>query len=82
MRVETLGSEATAAGFDERIGGGPSRSAEVERDAGRPTDPSRVHELGAMVDPDRCRQSHLSPDSFRHLDDVIAAEGEAPVGSA
>jgi hypothetical protein len=33
MRLETLGSEATAGGFDEGVGGGLFRSAEVEPDA-------------------------------------------------
>ena len=35
------------------------------------------HKLSALVDSDRCRQSHLSPDPVQHLDDICAAEGEA-----
>ena len=51
---------------------GFSRSREVERDAALVSPQIEIarHKLSALVDPDRCRQSYFSPDSFQHLDNI------------
>ena len=78
MRIQALGAELAVERFDEGVVGRFARPGEVERDAAlvRPQIQIARHKLGALVDADGCRESHLSPDSFQHLHHISAAEVE------
>jgi hypothetical protein len=39
------------------------------------------HKLGALVDPDRCREAHFSADSFKHFHNVSTSKAEARLHS-
>ena len=66
MSVQALCSEATVECFDERIVGRPSRPREVQRDTALVSPQIQIarDKLGALVDPDRGRQSNRWPELF------------------
>ena len=76
MRIQTFSAEPTIERLDEGIVGRLPRPREVECHAAliRPQIQIAGYKLSAEIDTDRRRQSHFSPDSFQHLDDIGAAE--------
>jgi len=79
MGVQTFCPEAAIERFDEGVVGRLAWPGEVEHDASliRPQVQVALDKFGALIDPDRCRESYLPADPFEHLDNVDAAEGEA-----
>ena len=76
--IEAFLPEASVERFDEGIVCGFAGPGEVQRDAvsiGPNVKISR-HELAALIDADRRRESHCIADSFQDLHDIGAAEGE------
>src|SRR6516162_9438252 len=76
--IEAFLPEASIERFDEGIVCGFAGPGEVQRDAaliGPDVKISR-HELAALIDTDRRRESHCIADSFQDLHDIGAAEGE------
>ena len=74
--VETFLTEASVERLDECVVGGLAGPGEVQRDAalvGPDVEIAR-HELGALIDTDRRRESHFIADSFQYLHDIGAAE--------
>ena len=79
VRVQTFRSEASVERFNECVVGWLPWSREVEYDAALISLQVQItrDELGALIDPDRRREPHLSADLFKHLHNISAAEGEA-----
>ncbi len=77
--VQTFCSEATVERLDEGVISGLAWSGEVKRYTTLigPQIQITRYKLVALVDADRCRESYFPADSFKHLDNVGAAEGEA-----
>src|SRR5665647_2037283 len=78
MCVQTFGPKAAIERFDKSIVRGLARFREVEFDTALVSPQIQVarYEFGALIDPNACRESHLSADPFQHLDDIGAAECE------
>ena len=76
--IEAFCPEASVERFDESIVSRLAGPGEVQRDAALASPDVEIarHELGALVDPDRRRESHFIADSFQYLHDISAAEGE------
>lgn len=74
MSVEAFSPEAA----DERVVGRFAAPRDVQRDAAliRPPVKFARHELTAVIDAERYRESHFLPGSFQHLHDIGAAEGK------
>ena len=76
--VQTLRSELAVEGLNEAVVGRLTRPREVQRDpalVGPEVEIAR-HELGALIDTDRRRESHFIANLFQYLHDVDAAESE------
>src|SRR4051794_24222890 len=76
--IEAFLPEAAVERLDESVVGRLPRSREVQRDAaliGPDVEIAR-HELGALIDADRRRESHFIADPFQYLHDIGAAERE------